>query len=140
MRQSWDRKAAPHLCGVLALALLVAGPALLPATAAETGKTFQHGHSTAPFWQVGDPSPELSRLCRQGRFNQKKHVGLYIGYYGVDNRGRGYTGVAKRGYNLIDPTGQAEADMTYHFFNDGYSNCKVYVAADPPPEDGPPPQ
>jgi hypothetical protein len=80
---------------------------------------------------VGEPDADLSRLCRRGRFNQRANNALYIGYLGKANPGRGYTGVAKRGYNLIDPTGQAEPDMTYHFFNDGYSNCKVYAAPDP---------
>jgi hypothetical protein len=102
-----------------------------PVSARDARSTRQYGISIAPFWQVGAPDADLSRLCRRGRFNQRANNALYIGYLGQDNPGRGYTGVAKRGYNLIDPTGQAEPGMTYHFFNDGYSNCKVYVAPDP---------
>jgi hypothetical protein len=41
---------------------------------------------------------------------------------------RGMTGVAKYGWNLHDPRGKALPDMTYHFINDGYSDCKVFVA------------
>lgn len=105
-----------------------------PAAAREAGRTLQYGHSTAPFWKVGTPDPDLSRLCRQGLFNQRAHTEYYIGYHGRENPGRGYTGIAKRGWNLRDPTGQAKPDTTYHFFNDGYSNCKVYSAPDPAPE------
>jgi hypothetical protein len=109
------------------------------AWARDARSTRQYGISIAPFWQVGEPDADLSRLCRRGRFNQRANNALYIGYLGKANPGRGYTGVAKRGYNLIDPTGQAEPDMTYHFFNDGYSNCKVYTAEDPPPTPKPTP-
>ncbi|MBB4287887.1 hypothetical protein [Roseospira goensis] len=118
--------------GAAVLCLLV-GPVAAPADAREAGRTLQYGHSTAPFWRVGTPDQDLSRLCRRGRFNQRAHNGFYIGYYGGENPGRGYTGIAKQGYNLIDPTGQAEAGVTYHFFNDGYSNCRVYTAPDPAP-------
>ncbi|MBB4267941.1 hypothetical protein [Roseospira visakhapatnamensis] len=107
-----------------------------PGWAKEAGRTIQYGRSTAPFWQVGAPDTDLSKLCRRGQFNQKSHEGYYIGYYGKENPGRGYTGIAKQDYNLFDPTGKAKPDVTYHFFNDGYSNCKVYAAPDPEPGEG----
>jgi len=122
------------LAGLVAAGLLLS--ATLPAEAREAGKTRQYGIAIAPFWEVGEPDPDLTRLCRKGLFNQRANNSLYIGYLGKQNPGRGYTGIAKRGYNLSDPTGQAEPAMTYHFFNDGYSNCKVYVAPDPDPEPG----
>jgi len=120
------------VCAAVVVAVLPGVGPGASAWAAEMGTTKRHGTSIAPFWKVGDPDAALSRLCRIGQFNQKRHDSLYIGYYGLENPGRGYTGVAKKGYNLIDPTAQAEAKVTYHFFNDGFSNCKVYKADDPP--------
>jgi len=114
--------------------VLAGGASVVPTSpgwGAEAGNTIQYGRSTAPFWQVGAPDADLTRLCRRGQFNQRSHDGFYIGYHGPENPGRGYTGIAKQNYNLIDPTGQAEPGVTYHFFNDGYSNCKVYTAPDP---------
>lgn len=109
-----------------------------PGHAREAGQTLQYGRSAAPFWDVGEPDSDLTRLCRRGRFNQRANNSYYIGYIGGANPGRGYTGIAKRGYNLYDPEGRAAPGFTYHFFNDGYSNCKVYVAPDPPPPAGRP--
>jgi len=121
----------------LAAAVLGLVPAVpIPVDAREAGQTRQYGVSGAPFWMVGDPDPELSRLCRRGRFNQRANNSYYIGYMGQANPGRGYTGIAKRGYNLRDPEARALDGFTYHFFNDGFSNCKVYVAPDPPPQIG----
>ncbi len=119
-------------------AVLASAGVLAPSASgwgAEAGNTIQYGRSTAPFWQVGTPDADLTKLCRRGQFNQRAHEGFYIGYHGSENPGRGYTGIAKQNYNLIDPTGQAEPGVTYHFFNDGYSNCKVYTAPDPVPEE-----
>lgn len=124
---SWTKRAVGV---VLAVGLVCAGSP--PGLAREAGRTIQYGRSIAPFWEVGVPDPALSRLCRDGQFNQRAHNGYYIGYLGKANPGRGYTGIAKKGYNLYDPTLQAEPKTTYHFFNDGYSNCRVYTAPDPP--------
>ncbi len=115
------------------MVLVAAVPPGAAVQAREAGRTLQYGQSTAPFWKVGEPDPALTRLCRRGRFNQLANNSYYIGYYGGANPGRGYTGIAKRGYNLRDPEGRAVAGFTYHFFNDGYSNCKVYAAPDPEP-------
>jgi hypothetical protein len=81
-----------------------------------------------PYWDVGKLDKELSLLCRRDQFNQVQKNRLKIWYTGKDNIGRGNTGVAKRGWNLSDPLGKAVADRTYHFVNDGYSDCKVFVA------------
>ena len=79
-----------------------------------------------PYWDVGEYNEALSQACRQSAFNQRKIQSLNIGYYG--KVGMGVTGIATREWNLSDPTGLAKANITYHFFNDGYSNCKVYIA------------
>jgi len=125
------------LAALLSLGL-AAGLPTASGHAREAGQTLQYGRSAAPFWEVGEPDSDLTRLCRRGRFNQRANNSYYIGYIGGANPGRGYTGIAKRGYNLYDPEGRAAPGMTYHFFNDGYSNCKVYAAPDPPPPPGRP--
>lgn len=79
-----------------------------------------------PYWSVGQYNDALSDACQRHSFNQKKIQNLNIGYSGAS--GRGVTGIATREWNLYDPGGLAEVNITYHFFNDGYSNCKVYVA------------
>ena len=126
------RAGAGRMATFVAIVLVSAGAVATPAPVlgAEAGKTIQYGRSTAPFWQVGAPDANLTKLCRRGLFNQRAHETFYIGYHGLENPGRGYTGIAKQNYNLVDPTGQAEPEVTYHFFNDGYSNCKVYTAPD----------
>ena len=80
----------------------------------------------APYWGVGQYNSTLSDACRRHEFNQKKVQNLNIGYSG--KIGKGVTGVATQTWNLHDPRGLAEGNITYHFFNDRYSNCKVYVA------------
>ncbi|NQU56379.1 MAG: hypothetical protein HQ513_04030 [Rhodospirillales bacterium] len=79
-----------------------------------------------PYWDVGEYNDALSDACRQSLFNQKKIQNLNIGYSG--NAGMGVTGIATREWNLSDPKGLAEPNITYHFYNDGYSNCKVFIA------------
>ena len=90
----------------------------------------QYATSESPYWMVGTLNPKLSLACRRGLFLQRKHLQLSIGYLG--KKGKGITGVATKGYNLFDKLNLAEADKTYHFFHQGYSNCKVYVAKIPP--------
>ena len=51
---------------------------------------------------------------------------LRIGFNGPV--GQGTTGVAQKGWNLRDPGNLGLPGFTFHFFNDGYSNCRVYVA------------
>lgn len=103
-----------------------------PANALE--RTIRFGSSDASFRKVGTLSKELTRLCREGQFNQIRKDALYIGYVGPGPGRRTLTGIAQQGYNLIDPTGKAQPMTTYHFHNDGFSDCSVYVAreGDPP--------
>lgn len=88
-----------------------------------------YGYSTAPYWSVGDYSATLSRACQQRLFGQKRQYRYVIAYVGQE--GRGLTGIAAKNWNLYDPGGLAVANQTYHFFNDGFSNCQVFVAAEP---------
>lgn len=112
----------------IALALTVFGLAAAHADAAIKG---QYATSKQPLYQVGDLNQKLSNLCRQGLFKQRRVLRLSIGYKG--DKGQGITGIAQKDWNLYDPKGVAEQDRTYHFFNQGYSNCRVYVAVTPPP-------
>ena len=89
----------------------------------------QYSTSKKPYWSVGAFDGRLSDACRRGDFLQRR-VGSYsIGYIG--KKGRGITGVASRRWNLIDPFGLSKPNFTYHFKNQGFSNCKVYVAKIP---------
>ena len=90
----------------------------------------QYATSTKPYWNVGEIDKELSRACQRGEFKQRKSLHLSIGYLGAV--GKGITGVATDRWNLIDRKGLSKADHTYHFFHQGYSDCKVYVARTPP--------
>jgi len=94
-----------------------------PVMAAKYHKT-QH-----PIANVGTLNPELSVACQHHTFNQLNVQNLLIGYAG--KKGRGITGIATKTYNLRDPMGLARDDTTYHFFNDGYSDCQVYSARSP---------
>lgn len=82
--------------------------------------------SQSPRWEVGRLDPALSQACRRLEFNQQQDHRIYIGYAG--KVGTGTTGVGKKGWNLRDPHGLAEAGITYHFFDDGYSDCRVFVS------------
>ncbi|MEX2449466.1 MAG: hypothetical protein WD407_01270 [Rhodospirillales bacterium] len=86
----------------------------------------QYATSKSPYWRVGDVNEKLSSLCQRRLFNQVSHLQWHIGYIG--GPGKGVTGIAKKGWNLSDPTNVGVPGITYHFFNDGYSNCKVYTA------------
>lgn len=111
----------------LVLALL-----MLPIAASEAAPKRVEGQyavSEQPYWRVGQLSRQLSTACQRGEFGQKRHLRLSIGYVGA--RGRAVTGVATSNWNLVDPKGLAEPRKTYHFFNQGYSNCKVFVADSP---------
>ncbi|WP_041795817.1 hypothetical protein [Pararhodospirillum photometricum] len=112
------------LLGLMAAALLA--PAL--AQAQDRGRLY--GKGTAAFWKVGELNKELTSLCRRGLFNQVNKERLYIGYVGSEDGRRTLTGIAKKDYNLRDPKAKAEDNVTYHFHNDGYSTCRVYIARD----------
>lgn len=86
----------------------------------------RYATSEQPYWRVGDADKKLSVLCQKGEFNQIERYRWIIGYGG--QRGAGVTGIASPAWNLYDPHGLALADHTYHFFNDGFSNCRVFSA------------
>lgn len=85
-----------------------------------------YASSKSPYWKVGTYDDQLTRACRRGRFNQIKTNTYNILFVGTD--GQAITGIAKKGWNLIDPGQLAVDGFTFHFFNDGYSDCRVYVA------------
>lgn len=120
---------AAFLCRVplACTAAVVAGGVLLatlPAGAVDINPR-QYGYSSDQFYKIGNMSQELSKLCRVGQFNQRR-IGEYYTAFGGDSRN--ILGIAKKNYNLYDPTGKADEAKTYHFYNDGTSQCKVYVA------------
>jgi hypothetical protein len=89
----------------------------------------QYTTSEMPYWSVGVFDGFLSDACRRGDFIQRRLGSYSIGYIG--KRGRGITGIATKYWNLIDRTGLSKPNFTYHFKNQGFSNCKVYVAKIP---------
>lgn len=114
-------------CDLVARGLLIAILAVAPMTAAafDTAPR-RYGTSTAPYWEVGNINRELSSYCRAGQFNQKRIAELYFSFVG--EKGSGLLGIAKRDYNLRDPQGKALPDVSYYFYSDGTSQCKVYTA------------
>jgi len=111
---------------------LLAVLAMLPAADAEAARKRvqgQYATSTQPYWRVGQLNRRLSVACQRGEFGQRRVLNLSIGYIG--RQGRAVTGIATSTWNLYDPKGLSEPRRTYHFFNQGYSDCKVYVAETP---------
>lgn len=94
----------------------------------------QYATSKQPYWKVGKLDKQLSQACQRGEFRQRKLAVYSVGFIG--KQGRGLTGIANKNWNLIDRKGLAKEGFTYHFFNQGYSNCKVYVAKTPARRDG----
>lgn len=85
--------------------------------------------SKAPYWKVGTIDNRLTSACQRLQFNQRQYDRLFIGYAG--ERGKGVTGIATKEWNLRDPLNLARPGFTYHFFNDGFSDCRVYAAKTP---------
>lgn len=75
---------------------------------------------------VGSLNSDLSAACRNQQFNQLRPYHIVIKFKG--NSDTGISGMATTNWNLYDPVGLAQPFMTFHFFNDGYSNCRVYVS------------
>ncbi len=125
-----DRLFASWLIGggcaiiIATFAALMAGQAL-----AEVRVRGQHATSKQPYWNVGRIDKDLTAACQRGEFKQRRYVTYSVGFIG--ERGRGLTGIANKEWNLVDPKGLAKTGFTYHFFNQGFSNCKVYVARTP---------
>jgi hypothetical protein len=83
--------------------------------------------SKAPYWNVGVLSQRLSSACKGQAFNQRWGYRYIIRFNGKE--GAGVTGIATKEWNLHDPLNLGETDKTYHFFSDGFSDCKVYVSS-----------
>lgn len=111
------------LCALALVAGLFVCLNAAPVTAA------QYATSKSPYWRVGDINKDLSNLCQKRLFNQVRRLNLHIGYLG--KQGQGVTGIAQKYWNLNDPTNVGIPGLTYHFFNDGHSNCKVFTAGKP---------
>lgn len=108
-----------------AVAVALLGTAFHPAWAVDV-KPRQYGFSTDQVRKVGTLNGDLSKLCRLGEFNQRRIAEYYLAF--DDGESRNLIGIAKQNYNLYDPLGKATPDKTYHFLNDGTSQCKVFVA------------
>jgi len=104
----------------LLVGVLFALAAAFPVAAGE------YATSKSPYWAVGSLNPLLSDACQAREFNQIVPFKLTIGFQGPE--GMAIVGVAKMGFNLYDPRRLAQPGFTYHFFNDGLSNCRVFLA------------
>ena len=111
-----NRWLAVTIAAIAAMALACSGDAAADPSA----------RSISPYWKVGRLDPALSQACRKQQFNQRNAFSTLIGFAG--ERGRGSTGAAQKNWNLDDPLGLARDGFTYHFFNDGLSDCTVFVA------------
>ena len=125
---------ARRLCGKFlrpALSGIAVSVALLGGFTAEAGNRVKGQYATTkqPYWKVGKIDKALSGACQRGEFRQRKVATYSVGYIG--SQGRGLTGIASKDWNLIDPNGLAKPGFSYHFYNQGYSNCKVFVALIP---------
>ncbi len=107
-------------------AALAAALAALAAFATGHAAAGQYANSRSPYWTVGSLNQVLSDACQKREFNQIEPFRLTLGFIGP--AGMAITGIAKMGWNLNDPRGLAQSGFTYHFFNDGLSNCQVYLA------------
>ncbi|OYQ33429.1 hypothetical protein CHU95_13540 [Niveispirillum lacus] len=68
---------------------------------------------------------ELSRLCRQGRFNQL--INLHYRAFGPDEKPWGVA-YGRMAVNLFDPTRRRDEGLVYFFRGQETSNCTVYTA------------
>ena len=98
-----------------------------PIKAVEAAK---YASSKSPFYAVGQLDKKLSRACQKGNFGQIKSHAYGIAFIGP--KGRALTGIATSQWNLFDPLGLSQPKMTYHFYHQGFSDCRVYVAKQPP--------
>ena len=107
---------------IAALAVSIA----VVAAAGGSAHAARYAVSKSPYWAVGKYDGRLSSACQRHAFNQVRDLRIDIGFDG--KQGTAVVGVAAKGFNLYDPGGLAQPDVHYHFFNDGYSNCRVYWA------------
>ncbi len=114
------------------IASLILAFSLLPLAGIEAARKRvegQYAYSAQPYWQVGQLNVQLSVACQRGEFLQKDVLRMTIGYIG--QTGRAVTGVATSTWNLYDPKKLAQPRKTFHFYNQGFSDCKVYVTEQP---------
>ena len=97
---------------------------------ARNRNTGEYAVSNKPYWKVGVLNNELSSACQRGKFGQRKKYWVTVGFIG--NKGQGIVGVATSTWNLFDPGALAKPKFTYHFFNQDFSNCRVFEAKQPP--------
>ena len=98
----------------------------LSADAKSRQGTYVYATSTSGASLVGSLNKDLSIACRRQQFNQLRAYHFVIKFKG--DKDTGISGVATTNWNLYDPRRLAQPQMTFHFFNDGYSNCRVYVS------------
>ncbi len=123
-----SRKSGRIVRGVTtAMSAVVAVVTVIVATG-DSADAGRYARSDRPFWHVGHLDANLTTACRRSQFNQIHDQRHHIGFTGEE--GQGTVGFAKLGWNLRDPSGLARPGITYHFFNDGHSNCTVYIAKD----------
>jgi hypothetical protein len=111
-----------------AVTVIVTAVVAVVTLSGDSADAARYARSNSPLWQVGHLDADLSNACRRLQFNQIQEQRHHIGFTGEN--GYGTVGIAKLGWNLRDPAGLARPGLTYHFFNDGHSNCKVFVAGD----------
>ena len=111
-----------------AVTVIVTAVVAVVTLSGDSADAARYARSNSPLWQVGHLDADLSNACRRLQFNQIQEQRHHIGFTGEN--GYGTVGIAKLGWNLRDPAGLARPSLTYHFFNDGHSNCKVFVAGD----------
>jgi len=110
----------------LALATVLAAVSGGESHAINSKGTYVYATSTLPKESVGLFDPVLSQACQLREFNQRRAYYMVIRFNG--NKSPGLSGIATTDWNLYDPKRLAAPRMTFHFFNDGYSNCRVYVS------------
>jgi hypothetical protein len=123
------RRAAIGKQAIIGLAWLVAA-AGFGASAHARPLQQEYATSKSPYWMVGTFSKKLSDACQRREFGQIRQYRYTIGFAG--DKGQGLTGIADTQFNLYDPKGLAEKGFTYHFFDEGYSDCRVYFAKPKP--------
>ena len=129
MRTNTPKGRPGFVGGILSIMVLAIMIAHVSSATAEVRVKGQHGTSKQPCWKVGKIDKKLSGACQRGEFRQRKYVTYSVGF--IVKQGRGMTGFANKNWNLVDPKGLAKVGFTYHFYNQGYSNCKVFVARTP---------
>jgi len=99
-----------------------------PDARAYDSHAYRYGISNEPLYKVGTRSSPLSLLCRQGQFNEVRINFYYMTF--TNPQWGGTVGIAKVGFNLYDPGNKGNPNESYFFYEDGTSDCAVYLAHD----------